>query len=113
LKKGEIATIVSDRDLNKDGVPVTFFGKCVTFPKGSAVLAYRTEAKSVFGCAMRISDGKYRAYLEPEIKVDRNKGEKEFVKEYVQKFASILENYIKRYPDQWFHFFDYFREFEC
>ncbi len=113
LMKGEIATIVSDRDLNKDGVPVQFFGKCVSFPKGSAVLAYRTGARSIFGCAIRMTDGKYRAYLEPEIIVDRSKSKEEFIKEYVQKFATILENYIRKYPDQWFHFFDYFKEFEC
>ena len=113
LRRGEIATIVSDRDLNKDGIPVQFFGKCVTFPKGSAVLAYRTGVKSVFGCAIRVADGKYKAFLEPEIAIDRDKEEKEFVKEYVQKFAFILESYIKKYPDQWFHFFDYFKEFKC
>ncbi len=114
LKRGEIATIVSDRDLNKDGVPVKFFGRCVTFPKGSAVLAYRTNAKNVFGCAIRIADGKYRAYLEPEIIVEKEgKSEEEFVREYVQKFATILESYIKKYPDQWFHFFDYFEAFKC
>ncbi|MCD6426674.1 MAG: lysophospholipid acyltransferase family protein [Caldisericaceae bacterium] len=113
LKRGEIATIVSDRDINKDGVPVQFFGRCVTFPKGGAVLAYRTGAKAVFGCAIRVADGKYRAFLEPEIIVENRNSEEEFVKEYVQKFASILESYIRKYPDQWFHFFDYFEEFKC
>ncbi len=113
LKRGEVATIVGDRDLNSDGIPVRFFGRCVSFPKGNAILAYRTGARSVFGCAIRIADGKYKAYLEPEIIVDRNKGEDEFVKEYVQEFAAILEDYVKKYPNQWFHFLDYFKEFGC
>jgi len=113
IKNNEIATIVSDRDLMKDGVKVKFFGRCVTFPKGAAVLAYRSGAKSVFGCAIRMKNGKFKAYLEPEINIDRDKGEEEFIKEYVQTFASILESFIRKYPDQWFHFFDYFEEFKC
>jgi len=49
LKNNEVASIVSDRDINKDGVKTRFFGKCVTFPRGAALLAYRTGARSVFG----------------------------------------------------------------
>ncbi|MGB9615418.1 MAG: hypothetical protein ACPL3B_07955, partial [Fervidobacterium sp.] len=31
----------------------------------------------------------------------------------VQKVAEFNEYLIKKYPDQWFHFFDYFKEFSC
>jgi len=112
IKNNEIASIVSDRDINKDGIKIKFSGKCVTFPGGAALLAYRTGARSIFGFALREGE-KYKAYLGPEIIVDRNKGEKMFMEEYVNKFASILEGYVSRFPDHWYHFFDYFEEFKC
>jgi KDO2-lipid IV(A) lauroyltransferase len=65
LKNNEIASIVSDRDINKDGVETEFFGKCVTFPRGAALLAYRTGARSVFGFAVK-EKGKYKACISPE-----------------------------------------------
>ncbi len=112
IKNNEIASIVSDRDINKDGVKVNFFGKCVTFPGGAALLAYRTGARSISGFAVR-EGRKYRAYLGPEIIVDRSKEEKAFVKEYIQTFATILEKYVSKFPDHWYHFFDYFEEYKC
>ncbi|MEA3313610.1 MAG: lysophospholipid acyltransferase family protein [Caldisericota bacterium] len=112
LKNNEVASIVSDRDINKDGIKTRFFGKCVTFPGGAALLAYRTGARSIFGFAVK-EKGKYKACVSHEIIIDRSKGEKAFIEEYVKKFASLLEEYVKKYPDRWYHFFDYFEEYKC
>jgi KDO2-lipid IV(A) lauroyltransferase len=111
LRQNEIASIVSDRDINHDGVSVNFFGRKVRFPKGAATLAYKTGARSVFGYAIR-ENTRYKAIISPEIIIDKSKNEQEFVQEYVQEFARLLEEAIKKYPDQWFHFFDYFKEYE-
>jgi len=112
VKSKEIATIVSDRDINKDGVCVTFFGHKVTFPKGVSVLAYRTKVKSVFATLLREKDG-YRVYFSKEFDVDFSLSEEEFTKQYVQHFATILEDFVRKYPTQFFHFFDYFKEYQC
>ncbi len=112
LKRNEFATIVSDRDINHDGVKIDFFGKCITFPKGAATLAYRTGAKSVFGYLVRIN-GKYKTILSPEIGIDRTLNEDESITKYIQTVATMLESAIKEFPEQWFQFFDYFKEFQC
>jgi len=112
VKEGEIATIVSDRDINKDGVCVKFFGRNVTFPRGAATLAYRTKVNSVFATLIREGSG-YRLYISDVIDADFNLSEEEFSKVYVQKFANVLESFIKRFPTQWHHFFDYFKEYSC
>jgi KDO2-lipid IV(A) lauroyltransferase len=111
LKNNEIATIVSDRDINHDGVKVQFLGKCVTFPRGIGVLAYKSKARSVVGYLVR-ENGKYHAYVSDEIIIDKE-NEEDFVQAYVEKFAEILANLVKKYPDQWFNFFDYFEEYKC
>jgi len=112
VKNGDIATIVSDRDLNKDGVCVEFFEKNVTFPKGASVLAYRTKVNSVFATLIREHDG-YKVYFSEKFDIDFNLEESEFSKQYVSKFASVLEKFVRMYPTQWFHFFDYFEEYKC
>lgn len=112
VKNGEIATIVSDRDINKDGICVEFFGKSVKFPKGSSVLAYRTKVNSVFAALIR-ENGGYKVYFSDEFNIDFNLDENSFLKEYVSKFAKTLEEFVKKFPTQWFHFFDYFKEYEC
>lgn len=112
VKASEIATIVSDRDINKDGICVEFFGKNVSFPKGASVLAYRTRVKSVFAALIREHNG-YSVYFSSPIEVDFNLSESEFSKMYVSKFAKILEEFVRKFPTQWFHFFDYFKEYSC
>jgi KDO2-lipid IV(A) lauroyltransferase len=112
VRAGDIATIVSDRDINKDGICVKFFGRNVTFPRGAATLAYRTKVNSAFATLVREGSG-YRLYLSDIIDVDFNLTEEEFTKVYVQKFANVLESFIKRFPTQWHHFFDYFKEYSC
>lgn len=110
LRQNEIASIVSDRDINHDGVSVNFFGRKARFPKGAATMAYKTGARSVFGYAIR-ENNRYKAIISPEIIIDKSKNEQEFVQEYVQEFARLLEEAVRKYPDQWFHFFDYFKEY--
>ncbi|BAL81280.1 lysophospholipid acyltransferase family protein [Caldisericum exile] len=112
VKSGDIATIVSDRDINKDGICMEFFGRHVTFPKGASVLAYRTKAKSVFATLIREKGG-YRVYFSKEFDIPFDISETEFSKQYVSKFASTLEEFVKKFPTQWFHFFDYFKEYSC
>jgi len=112
LRSNEIATIVSDRDINHDGARVRFMGKCITFPKGIGVLAHKSGARSAIGCLVK-ENGGYHAHLSDEIIVDRNKNEEEFVQEYVKRFAETLECLVRKYPDQWFNFFDYFEEYKC
>uniref|UniRef100_A0A7C4Y0L9 Lipid A biosynthesis acyltransferase n=1 Tax=Caldisericum exile TaxID=693075 RepID=A0A7C4Y0L9_9BACT len=112
VKAGDIATIVSDRDINKDGVCVKFFERSVTFPKGASILAYRTKVRSAFATLVREKGG-YKVYFSQAFDIDFNMSESEFSKQYVSKFASTLEKFVKMYPTQWFHFFDYFEEYKC
>lgn len=112
LKVNEIAAIVSDRDINHDGIPVNFLGKCVKFPAGAAFLSYKTGTRSFAACLVR-EKKKYKIIMSDEIKVDRNLKETEYIYNFVQQVAYFTEETIKKYPDQWFHFFDYTKEYSC
>lgn len=42
LREGAVVALVSDRDLSRSGVPVTFFGRSTRMPKGPAALSLAT-----------------------------------------------------------------------
>lgn len=47
LREGAVVALVSDRDLSRQGVPVTFFGRPTRMPKGPAALCLATGAALV------------------------------------------------------------------
>ena len=102
----EILAIVGDiRIGNSDtGIKVNFLGKETIFPRGPAALSIKTGAIIVPGFTVMTSCGKYKVILEKSIVPQQNQSNDIVVKLCTQEFASILENYVKKYPEQWFVF---------
>lgn len=113
LKNGEILAILGDRNIgisrlarNKtlnepNGVEVEFFGKKAYFPKGPAVLAYWTKAIILPGFTIRGKDNKYTLYFERPIPIERCENKEEFIRINTQKIATVIEKYVRLYPEQW------------
>ncbi|MDD5454683.1 MAG: lysophospholipid acyltransferase family protein [Candidatus Ratteibacteria bacterium] len=122
LRKGEVLAIVGDRNIgfsksirdktpNKTmGVEVNFFGRKVYFPKGPAILAYWTQALILPGFTVRDNDDKYTLYFENPIQIERCKNKEEFIKINTQKIASVIEKYVRHYPEQWCVFEEVWQE---
>ena len=102
IKRKKIVGIVGDQRGTKDGVNINFFGiKTSTFP-GTAAIALKTQCPVVVLLCARQKNGNYKAEIE-EIKLDDIVGTKdEQIREFNQRYMSILENRIKQYPEQWF-----------
>ncbi len=102
LKEKKIIGIVGDQRGKKDGVKVNFFGiKTSTFP-GTAAIALKTQCPVVVLLCGRQKNGTYKAEIE-EIKLDDIIGtQDERIREFNQRYMSILEKNIKKYPEQWF-----------
>ena len=60
------------------------------------------------------ADGVIKIYLERFTipKVARAKRDEMF-KDLAQEYASKLETFAAKYPDQWFNFYDYFTDNPC
>ena len=113
LKNGEVLAILGDRNIgslklarNKalnesNGVKVEFFGKKAYFPKGPAVLAYWTKAIILPGFTIRGKDNKYTLYFERPVLIERCEDKEEFIRINTQKIATIIEKYVRIYPEQW------------
>jgi KDO2-lipid IV(A) lauroyltransferase len=101
IKNKKVVGVVGDQRGTKDGVVVNFFGRpTYTFP-GTASIALKTNCTVLVFICVRNKNGKYDSICE-EIVVQVLKGTKEEkIQEFNQKYMSILEKTIRKYPDQW------------
>lgn len=100
LKDNGIIGVLPDQDVDSlSGVFVKFFGHETYTPSGPAVLARLTGAPLI-PCFM-IRDGyKHKLFIENPIYVREN-GEEHDICDAMQIWSSILERYIRLYPEQW------------
>jgi lauroyl/myristoyl acyltransferase len=107
LKDNKVVALVSDRDFSKTGIVAKFFGKDTLFPKGPAVFCRRLNTAIVPGFVVRQDDGRFKLIFNPPIEPIITENEERDHQEITQKCARAIEDYVRRYPDQW----SVFREF--
>ena len=103
LKNKNLLAIVVDQDAKKKGVFVDFMGVPSSAAVGSAVFHLKTGAPIIFLMSIRKDYGKFDAYYEeicPAAEPQRINDEK--IKRITQKHMSVLEEWVRRYPEQWF-----------
>jgi KDO2-lipid IV(A) lauroyltransferase len=101
LKEGGVVGLVSDRDIQGNGIKVDFFGESIAIPPGPATLALRTEATLlVAACYSGPRDG-HHAVISPPLEIERSESFRTDVKALTQVLAHELEDAIRRAPQQW------------
>ncbi len=108
VNKGHIVSIMGDRPYEYSSVEAPFLGEKVSFPYGAFSIAAAAQCPVVVLLSAKVSTKKYiidiSHVIEPRYS---SKGKKqEEIKGCVQEFAGILEDYVARYPFQWFVFHD-------
>ena len=103
LKKGKGLAILGDRPFGEEGVEVQFMGKKAIFPRGPATLAYLTDAVILSGFLIREKDC-FTLYLEKPWRIEKKGAKEEDIYRATQKIASIIEKYVRKYPEQWLIF---------
>jgi KDO2-lipid IV(A) lauroyltransferase len=85
-----------------EGVFVDFFGKSASTTSGIARVALHTDAAVVPGYAIwDENSGKYRLCFEPAVELIRTGDTERDVFENTQRFAKVIEEIIRKYPEQW------------
>ncbi len=115
LKENQVIAMLGDRWEAGRKVEVTFFGRRVVFPAGAPALALASGAPIIPAFTIAQPNGHYLAWMEPPIRVSRRSGQSsaELITEKAQEIAGVFETVITRYPDQWYHFFDYWKRYGC
>ncbi|HEV2492897.1 MAG TPA: lysophospholipid acyltransferase family protein [Terriglobia bacterium] len=102
LKQGEALGILMDTNmLAAEGVFVDFFGRSASTTTGPARIARKTGAPLVLGLAIWDTKlRKYRLRFEPVEWIHREDPEEEILVN-TANFTRLIEEYVRRYPDQW------------
>jgi Kdo2-lipid IVA lauroyltransferase/acyltransferase len=103
LKDGGTIGILADQNtMPSEAVFVDFFKKAASTTTGIARLALHTGAAVVPGYAVWDDHlGKYRLRFEPPVDLVRTGDAERDILENTQKFTKVLEDIIRKYPDQW------------
>lgn len=105
LKEGNFLGLVGDQDARKSGVWVTFLNQTSSRPRGGAVFALQTGASMLVGCCILKNDGRYKLSFTPVSTMDLPRNKAQAVQVLTQRYMDILEEAVRRHPEQyfWFH----------
>lgn len=108
INHGDIVSIMGDRAYDFDSVEVDFLGDKARFPYGAFSIGAAVGCPVVVMLSAKVSTKKYRAYsckvFQPHYRSRKEKRQQ--IKGWVQEFARNLEDYVIKYPLQWFVFHD-------
>lgn len=103
LKRGgDVGLLIDVNTLADQGVFCDFFGVPACSTTGLAVFALRTDAPIVPGVLIwdeRLKQ--HRLRFDPEIPLTRTGDFKEEVRINTARFTQVIEDWVRRYPDQW------------
>jgi Kdo2-lipid IVA lauroyltransferase/acyltransferase len=101
LREGELVALLSDQAGNNDGYFTKFMRQDAAIFLGAAVFALRTQLPMILSMPVRIGVGSYRLELLeiPHSDLNYSKANVEILAE---RYTRAIEDYVYRYPEQWF-----------
>jgi KDO2-lipid IV(A) lauroyltransferase len=106
LQKNEIVAMLIDRNLGKDSVEVSFFGRPTKFLRTPALLAALSGAPIV-PCFVYRDEGRLAVECGPLIRVPAEGDADANVRHAVQQVATLLEQHVRRNPQYWYQFYPF------
>ena len=106
LQNNELLVFAADRYTEKANTYTQdFMGKPVKFPQGPFKLAARNKIPVLFVHIMREQNFHYHFYARPY------NPEKNEAKNLLKAYLENLEMMLKKYPHQWYNYYDYWNDF--
>ena len=101
-EKGTVGILADQNTQPTEGVFVDFFGIPACTTAGLARFALHTDA-AVVPVFVHWDDRtrKYRLCFDPQVELVRTGDDATDIRENTQRFTRAIENYVRRYPDQW------------
>ncbi len=99
---GTVGILADQNTQPAEGVFVDFFGIPACTTAGLARFALHTDAAVVPGFLhWDTTLRKYRLCFEPQVELVRTGDDATDIRENTQRFTTVIENYVRRHPDQW------------
>ena len=110
LDNGEMVSMPADRIFgSQKNVECQFFGAKANFPLGAFAMAVQKDVPVLAVFVMKEGMKRYHAYVK-EVVCDRQAGKREQMAQLAQSFAECLETIVRRYPTQWFNYYDFWKQ---
>ncbi len=107
LDEGHFIGLIMDQDVGRDdGVVVKFFNQATNFVTGAASMS-RFRKIPIFPAFMhKNSDGTHTLEIFPPLQVEKTSDKHADIKAMTQRLATLIEEHIKKYPNEWFWLHD-------
>ena len=107
LDEGHFIGLIMDQDVGRDdGVVVNFFNQATNFVHGAASMS-RFRNVPIFPAFMhRNSDSTHTLEIFPPLFVKRTKDKHADIFKMTQQLATLIEEHVKKYPEEWFWLHD-------
>ena len=108
LRRNEMLALLGERDGSSNTIRMDLFGRPSRFSGGSRLSrpgqrsAGHSGLRSVGEGELRHADGRGRSTSRAD-----TASHAEAIQEGMQRLVAVFERYIRRYPDQWYNFFDF------
>jgi predicted LPLAT superfamily acyltransferase len=113
LKEGHVVSIMGDRSYGFNALEVSFLGEKAWFPYGAFTIAAATGCPVVVLLSAKVSPSRYIVdisnVLYPRYEGGR-KNKRQQLQQWVQKFVTLLDTHVNRYPYQCFLFYNIWRK---
>lgn len=102
LKNNGILGLLIDQNVAwQEGVFVDYFDRLASTTNGMALLALHTGAPAIPCAMIRLENGKYKLLIGKEVELVRTDDRDADIIANTQNFTRVVEDMVRRYPDQW------------
>jgi len=110
LRRGELLGILVDQSRYKLAFDVAFWGRKATMTYAPAMLARRCKSPILPIFCVREADGRLAIRVEPPLDIEKTRDVHTDLRVNTQKIADVVENAIRRCPEQWFWYLKHFKK---
>ena len=113
LEKGDMIGMLGDRYIESDKrINCKLLGDEVDFPAGPVTLATITNVPIIFFCGIYHGKNRYEIFIEHFADAQKipRKQRDHYVSTTTQKYVDRIEHYIKKYPYNWFNFYNFWHD---
>ncbi|MFH1888872.1 MAG: lysophospholipid acyltransferase family protein [Candidatus Omnitrophota bacterium] len=110
LRENKVLALVGDRVFSEKGLVLDFFGRPTMFPQGPAAFALKTGATIIPGFMVRNKDDTFTLRFEKPLYFTPTGDRDSDMVNLTLQFKNIFEEYIRKYPEQWYVFRKFWKD---
>ncbi|MFC1658350.1 lysophospholipid acyltransferase family protein [Candidatus Omnitrophota bacterium] len=104
LRENKLIALVGDRVFNSNGILIDFFGLPTRIPAGPAAFSLKADSPIIPAFMRRNADDRFTLVFEKPVEFEPSGDKDKDIRDLTYKCSKIIEQYIRRYPEQWFMF---------